>query len=130
MERHMNLWPLLSPLIKPITDLIDQRVEDRDLAAKLKHDLTQQLIAKQNVELETAAKVLVAEAQSESWITQSWRPITMLTFTGLVVARWLGLTVDIPMEIEKELWQVIQLGIGGYVLGRSAEKVVREYNGH
>lgn len=126
----MNLWPLLSPLIKPITDLIDQRVEDRDLAAKLKHDLTQQLIAKQNVELETAAKVLVAEAQSESWITQSWRPITMLTFTGLVVARWLGLTVDIPMEIEKELWQVIQLGIGGYVLGRSAEKVVREYNGH
>ncbi|MEW5890749.1 MAG: 3TM-type holin [Pseudomonadota bacterium] len=38
------------------------------------------------VELEKSASVVVAEAQSESWITRSWRPITMLTFVGLIPA--------------------------------------------
>jgi hypothetical protein len=64
-----------------------------------------------------------AEAKSEHWLTANWRPMVMLTFTGLVVARWFGLSAAITPEIETQLWTVIQLGIGGYVAGRSVEKI-------
>lgn len=75
--------------------------------------------------LEAQSAVIQAEAKGESWIQRSWRPITMLTFVALVVARWLGLTVDVTQEVEIQLMHLIQLGLGGYILGRSGEKIVK-----
>jgi hypothetical protein len=74
-------------------------------------------------QIEARAKIVEAEAKSEGFLTRSWRPIVMLTFCGLVVARWFGLSANIPLEIEQQLWMLLQIGIGGYVAGRSAEKV-------
>ncbi len=71
------------------------------------------------------ASIIIAETKSASWITRNWRPITMLTFVMLVVARWLGLTDStIPEAVEVELMQLIKIGLGGYVISRGAEKVV------
>ena len=77
----------------------------------------------QLAELQAAVSVLVAEA-SGNWLQRSWRPLMMLTFTGLIVARWLGWTAPnlAPSEYD-HLWSIVQLGIGGYVIGRSVEKV-------
>jgi hypothetical protein len=71
------------------------------------------------------AKAIEAEAKGDSWIQRSWRPVTMLTFVALVVAKWLGFTADVTPEIEKELMLLIQIGLGGYVVGRSGEKIVK-----
>lgn len=76
-------------------------------------------------QLSESASIVRAEAQSESWLAASWRPITMLTFVALIVAKWFGLTVDgITPEMELELMELIQIGLGGYVAGRTAEKIV------
>lgn len=73
--------------------------------------------------------VLVAEASSESWLTSSWRPLTMLIFVGLVVwiiihgaFDWWGR--PIPEVYVTYVLEILKLGITGYVVGRSAEKVV------
>lgn len=72
-----------------------------------------------------AADIVKAEAQSQNWLASSWRPITMLTFLALIVARWMGYTAPgISEEEVLKLWDIIQLGLGGYVIGRSVEKVV------
>ena len=48
----------------------------------------------------------------------------MLTFGGLIVARWFGWAAPNLSEAEYlKLWSIVELGIGGYVIGRSAEKV-------
>jgi hypothetical protein len=48
----------------------------------------------------------------------------MLTFGGLIVARWLGWSAPGISEAEVlKLWDIVQLGLGGYVIGRSIEKV-------
>ena len=74
-------------------------------------------------ELQAAVSVIVAEA-SGNWLQRSWRPLMMLTFTGLIVARWLGWTAPNLQPAEYDhLWAIVQLGIGGYVIGRSVEKV-------
>ena len=71
------------------------------------------------------AEIVKAEAQSEHWLTACWRPILMLTFGGLIVARWLGFSAPNITEAEVlKLWSIVELGLGGYVIGRSVEKVV------
>ena len=119
----MGLLSIAKGLISPLFGVIDKAVRDKDLAAQLKHDLQTQGIALVAAELDAQKSVIVAEANSESWIARNWRPITMLTFVGLVVAKWLGLTTDVSEGIEIELMELIKIGLGGYVVGRSAEKV-------
>src|ERR1051326_2493307 len=72
-----------------------------------------------------AAQIVEAEAKSEGWLTRSWRPLTMLVFVGLIVARIFGLTDQhISTEEYDRLWQLVQIGVGGYVASRGIEKVV------
>jgi hypothetical protein len=71
------------------------------------------------------AQIVQAEAASNNWLASSWRPLTMLTFVGLIVARWFGWAAPNLSEAEYlKLWDIVQLGLGGYVIGRSVEKVV------
>ena len=76
-------------------------------------------------EFMAAADIVKTEAQSESWLAKSWRPILMLTFGALIVARWFGLAApNLSEEEYLKLWSIVELGLGGYVIGRSAEKIV------
>jgi hypothetical protein len=73
-------------------------------------------------------EVIVAEAQGGSWIQRNWRPVTMLTFVGLIVAHWLGWTAPgLTEDMTLALLEIIKIGLGGYVVGRSAEKCVKYY---
>jgi len=76
-------------------------------------------------EFMAAADIVKTEAQSESWLASSWRPILMLTFGALIVARWFGWAAPNLSEAEYlKLWSIVELGLGGYVIGRSAEKII------
>lgn len=76
-------------------------------------------------ELAGRAEIVKAEAASEHWLAANWRPILMLTFGALIVARWFGWAAPNLSEAEYlKLWSIVELGIGGYVIGRSAEKVL------
>ena len=68
--------------------------------------------------------IVLAEAQGESWLQKSWRPITMLTFLALVVGRFFGIEgPNFTPADSANLFFLIQIGLGGYVVGRSAEKI-------
>lgn len=71
------------------------------------------------------AQIVNSEAASSHWLAANWRPITMLTFVALIVARWFGWAAPNLADAEYlKLWDIVQLGLGGYVVGRSVEKVV------
>ena len=71
-----------------------------------------------------AAEIVKAEAAG-GFLASSWRPITMLVFVALIVARWFGLSAPNLQEAEYlKLWDIVQLGLGGYVIGRSVEKIM------
>ena len=76
-------------------------------------------------ELVERASIVKAEAESDYWLAATWRPILMLVFGGLIVARWFGWAAPNLTEAEYlKLWSIVELGLGGYVIGRSAEKIV------
>lgn len=113
-------------IIGGIFDIVDKTVEDKDQAAKIKAGLQTQVLQMLNKELDTAGNIIVAEAKGDSWIQRNWRPITMLVFVGLVVAKWLGFTAPgVSEEIELALLDIIKVGLGGYVVGRSVEKGIK-----
>ena len=71
------------------------------------------------------ADIVKTEAASSHWLAANWRPLTMLIFTALIVARWFGWAAPNLSEAEYlKLWDIVQLGLGGYVIGRSVEKVI------
>lgn len=71
------------------------------------------------------AEIVKTEAASEHWLAANWRPLLMLTFGALIVARWFGWAAPNLSEAEYiKLWSIVELGLGGYVIGRSAEKIV------
>ena len=71
------------------------------------------------------AQIVNTEAASQHWLAANWRPLLMLTFGGLIVARWFGWAAPNLSESEYlKLWDIVELGLGGYVIGRSAEKIV------
>lgn len=68
--------------------------------------------------------IVKTEAASTHWLAANWRPITMLTFVGLIVARWFGWAAPGLQEAEYlKLWDIVNVGLGGYVVGRSVEKI-------
>lgn len=70
------------------------------------------------------SKIIVAEAQSTSWLARNWRPLLMLTFTFIVA--WNYIVVPIvgatAAVIPPDMWTLMKIGVGGYIVGRSAEK--------
>jgi len=122
------LSKILSPVTSIISGVLDKTVVDKNERERLKQEIAMALITEGEAQLEAQAKIIVAEANG-SFLQRNWRPATMVTFVALVVLRWLGLTdTTITPELEIELMELIKIGLGGYVVGRSAEKIASSWN--
>ena len=117
----------IGPLINGIFGVVDKAVEDKDQAAAIKAELQELVLTGQMKEIEAAAGIIVAEAQGDSWLQRNWRPMLMVLF-GVIVANnyivhpWFG----VPMlPLPPDMWDLLKIGVGGYIVGRSAEKGVK-----
>lgn len=131
------LAPLLGKVVGGVTGIIDQKVEDKDLKNQLKAELTSTILNQNHSEFETQikeqTKIVMAEANSESWLARNWRPMIMCLF-GLVIANnyiifpYMNMFMPekaVLLPVPVHLWDLLKLGIGGYVVGRSGEKIVK-----
>lgn len=109
-------------LTNSIGNVIDNLSTSDDEKLKAKKEISEVALNALTRVSELQSEVLKTEMQG-NWLQRSWRPILMLTFGALLVMKWLGITDTVAMEIELALMDIIQLGLGGYVVGRSAEKI-------
>jgi hypothetical protein len=119
------VFAALLPTLLPIFgDVFKRLFPDPAEAAKAQQEITLALLAQAGAIEQAAAQIVEAEARGESWLQRNWRPLVMLVFTSLIVARWLGYSAPGISEGEVlKLWDIVQLGLGGYVIGRSVEKI-------
>ncbi len=126
------LTAIAGPVIKGIFSTVDELVEDKDLAAELKNSLQVRVMDMMKTEIESARDIIMAEANSDSFLAKNWRPITMLTFVTIIANNYIiypylqlffnsGAMLDIPPD----MWGLLKIGLGGYVVGRSVEKGVQ-----
>jgi hypothetical protein len=115
---------LIPALVPILGDLIKSKFPDPTEAAKAEAELTAQIWKNAHQLNAAAADIIKTEAASQHWLTSNWRPITMLVFVVLIVARWFGWAAPGLSEAEYlKLWSIVEFGLGGYVVGRSVEKV-------
>jgi hypothetical protein len=107
--------------------------EDKDKAAQAAHELRLAMMEHEQTAQQVARDVVVAEAKSEHWITSAWRPLVMLMFAVMIgnnyiLAPYLDaiLGTSIMFDMPDQAWGLLSVGLGGYVVGRSAEKVAGE----
>jgi len=122
MKKILNF--LTGNVLKEIGKVIDNiftNDEERQLA---KNQLVQ-IIQQKELELQKMqTDIIVAEANG-NWLQRSWRPILMLAFGFIVIyVKFIAPLFDLKIpELEEDFWNLLQIGIGGYVVGRSAEKI-------
>lgn len=109
-----------------IGTIIDKIFPDKEAQAKAKLELMKTIQEGDSKELESLSKIISQEAASDHWLAATWRPITMLVFLGMIVSWWFGYTPpNVTEAMILELFGLLKLGLGGYIIGRSAEKAVK-----
>lgn len=126
---------LAGQLLPGLFKIVDKSVKDKDEAEKLKRELQSQMLSGQMKEMQAAASIITAEAKSEHKLAAIWRPILMLVIVAIVANNYIlapyaealfgvtGLALDLPAR----MWDLMVVGVGGYIGGRSGEKIVREW---
>ena len=121
----------VAPLAKILFNTIEKAVPDKDLQEKLKAQLQTQLLQSHTQELQAASRIVEAEAKA-GWFASSWRPLLMYVLIfilvwnyviGPVIKVFLGAVIT--FELPGDVWTLLNVGLGGYVIGRSAESVAR-----
>jgi len=124
------MWAALSALIKPVFSVIDKYIDNETERERLKAKIQEQLLRNNAAELKAASEIITAEARGESWLQRNWRPILMLTIVAIVANNYLlapyvqafgGVAVN--LDLPPELFNLMTVGVGGYVVSRGAEKV-------
>lgn len=127
----MSVLSFVSDIFEPAAKLIDElhtsdeeKMELQGKIKKIENELLIKIMDYEKQLLESQSSIITAEATGQSWLQRSWRPITMLTFLVLVVLNSFDLLAN---ELAPEMWTLLQIGLGGYVVGRSAEKITSRY---
>ena len=123
----MNVVSLIAGIFEPAAALIDavhtsteEKMAARNALKETENKILSKVISYEVKLLEAQSSIINAEANGQSWIQRNWRPITMLTFLVLVVFDSFGWLAN---PLAPEAWTLLQIGLGGYVAGRSAEKL-------
>ncbi|NIP55190.1 MAG: hypothetical protein GWN00_34180 [Aliifodinibius sp.] len=139
----MGFWtaiPIVGNIINGVIGLIDQTIEDKDEANKLKSQMIavfQQADLTKFTELVRAqAKIIIAEATGVSWLQRNWRPMLMTIFMIIIANNYIffpyaSMFTDkaAVLELPPYLWDLLKIGVGGYIVGRSGEKIVNMWKG-
>jgi hypothetical protein len=111
-------------VVKDLLGGLDKLFTSKEEKIKAENVIKQILIQKELELQKMQTEIILAEAKG-NWLHRSWRPILMLAFGFIVIyVKFLAPLFDLKIpELENEFWNLLQLGIGGYVIGRSAEKI-------
>ncbi len=125
---------MIQALIPVIGKIFDSIFPDKEKAAEAKLKLMELQMSGSFKELEQAGAIITAEANSEHWLVAAWRPITMLVFVAIIANNYilapyidLFFETDVTLELPDQMWEILKIGLGGYIVGRTGEKMVKNY---
>lgn len=124
----------LSAVAGPLFDVIDKAVTDKDERNRLKAEIQSQLIDSENSIIKAQMQIILAEAGGESWLQRNWRPLLMIVIVAIIannylLAPYLGAMfgVGLMLDLPEPLWNLMTLGVGGYVGARTADKGINAW---
>ena len=109
-------------------DKIDKSDEKLELQLRYKqllHEMEGKYLDYENKLLDVKKETVLQEAKGESWLQRNWRPILMVVCIFIVLNNYVFVPYfGIPSAVlDDHIWNLIELGTGGYFAGRSLEKI-------
>ena len=125
----MNLFDL-GAIVKPLTDMVDnlntsdeEKGQIQATLENIRGQIAMKALETEAKLVEAQSNVLMAEANG-NWLQRSWRPVMMWIFMMLIILDSFGI---LPNRLAPDAWTLLTIGLGGYTVGRSAEKVMTAY---
>ena len=110
---------------------IIERLNKLETNEKLKAEMNMQLLTSGTEELKASARIVEAEAKA-GWFASSWRPLLMYVMIFILIINYIiapmvkaVFGVSIGFELPTDVFTLLQIGLGGYVVGRSGESIAR-----
>lgn len=129
----MGVFSFISSIFKPAADLVDnltttdeERMTIKKEMMKIENNLQLKILEYESQLLEAQSSIITAEATGKSWLQRNWRPVTMMCFLVIVLGDSFGM-IHIEAERADSIYTLLQIGLGGYVVGRSAEKIAPQF---
>jgi hypothetical protein len=133
------LGPLIALIRGPILAIIEKLAMEKDAKEQLKAEIVRRLAEHDALLHQAERDVIIAELTRGSWLARSWRPLLMLLV--MVILAVYGLVLPLAetlsgqaigftprwQDIPDGLWNLITLGVTGYIGGRSLEKVAEVF---
>lgn len=114
----------LTNTLNKVGDIIDKISTTDEERLILKKEIIEIIKEFANNIVEISSKVIITEAQG-SWLQRNWRPILMLAFGFIIIYRYfISFLFNLPSpELPEKFWDLLEIGVGGYIIGRSIEKI-------
>jgi hypothetical protein len=126
---------LAGPLIDKVLNVFVSMQNRKATEAEVRAAVEKEILSTFSEVAETQASVLKAEITGEDWLQRNWRPIVAVSFSFVllfysllmpILVSWFGVppvrTGDLILEWT---YDTVLLCLGGYIGGRTIEKVVR-----
>ena len=115
---------------------IVDKIPDADERKRMELSLQELIAGVQSKILELERQLLNSKTQlikaemEGSKLQRNWRPILMLCFGFIIMYNyWFAPTFSTPTtDLPEDFWMLLKISVGGYVIGRSGEKIVPELN--
>ena len=130
--------PLISDPVSAVAGVVGQIIDHfptPEQKAAAQAQLAQMYISGELQTMTTQAGVITAEI-NKGGLNAIWRPTLMFIFMALIVNNYIlapylqvMFHVGLQLSLPPEMWDILRLCIGGYVMGRSVEKVATTLTG-
>ena len=123
------MLPLITAILPIASSILDRILPDTVEKDKIKAAMQAELINNAAEIERLAANNIKAEIQGESWLQRNWRPMLMCLF-GYIIAHNHIIAPILSIEflpMPQALWELLKIGIGGYVISRGAEKSIKTW---
>jgi hypothetical protein len=127
-----SIIALFAPIIG---DVLKKIIPDSDKRSEIEREVKLSLLEHSDSIEKIRGEIILSESKSSSWLTASWRPLLMMVVVVIIACNYLLFPIIrifypemIVLELPVELWNLLTIGVGGYVVGRSGEKMIDNWS--
>ena len=127
----MGLFSWIGEIFSPAAKLVDDLNTSEEEKLTLRNELAQiqsraneKLIELEQAKTEALSRVQEAEAKSSNLLQSSWRPVCSLSIVAIIILGSFG-----KVSVGPEIYELAQVFLGTYGVGRSFEKITSRIKG-
>lgn len=125
--------PLINALVKLYKDYNQKQITE----SQLRRDIEKTILGVFEEVSKTQADVIKAEINGENWLQRNWRPVVAISFAFIILFYGLLMPIMVgwfgwpPIRVGDvlllEIIRLVTLCLGGYIGGRTLEKIVETF---